>query len=58
MSQAFAGMSVAFRPTATNGGWRVFFARFVTAEIDLRSNEINIVTVRYVSERTSGLSPV
>jgi putative transposase len=45
-SQAFARMSVAFRPTATDGVWRVFFARFVNAEGDLRINEINIVTVR------------
>ena len=58
MSQAFARMNVAFRPTATDGVWRVFFARFVIAEVDLRNNEINIVTVRHVSERTSGLSPV
>jgi hypothetical protein len=40
------------------GVWRVFFARFVIAEVDLRNNETNIVTVRQVSERTSGLSPV
>jgi hypothetical protein len=36
----------------------VFFARFVIAEVDLRNNETNIVTVRHVSERTSGLPPV
>jgi hypothetical protein len=47
-----------FRPTATDGVWRVFFARFVISEVDLRDHETNIVTVRYVSERTSGLSPV
>jgi transposase InsO family protein len=58
MSQAFARMNVAFRQTATDGVWRVFFARFVIAEVDLRNNETNIVTVRHVSERTSGLSPV
>ena len=58
MSQAFAGMRVAFRRTATDGVWRVFFARFVIADVDLRNNETTIVTVRYVSERTSGLSPV
>jgi transposase InsO family protein len=58
MSQAFARMPVAFRPTTTDGVWRVFFARFVITEVDLRNNETNIVTVRYVPERTSGLSPV
>jgi transposase InsO family protein len=58
MSQAFAGMQVGFRPTATDGVWQVFFARFVIAEVDLRNNQTNIVTVRYVSERTSGLTPV
>jgi hypothetical protein len=58
MLQAFARMNVAFRQTATDGVWRVFFARFVIAEVDLRNNETNIVTVKYVSERTSGLSPV
>jgi hypothetical protein len=57
MSQAFAGMNVGLRPTTTDGVWRVFFARFVIAEVDLRNNENNIVTVRHVSERTSGMSP-
>ena len=58
LSQAFAGLHVAFRPTATDGVWRVFFARFLIAEVDFRDQETNLITVRYVSERTSGLSPV
>jgi hypothetical protein len=58
LSQAFAGLDVAFRPTATDGLWQVFFARFVLAEVDLRKNEAQSATVRYVSERTSGMSPV
>jgi len=58
LPQAFAGLDVAFRPTATDGVWRVFFARFPVAEVDLRDRERNNVSVRDVSERTSGLSPV
>ena len=58
LPQAFAKLNVAFRPTATDGVWRVFFARFPVAEVDLRDRERNTVSVRYVSERTSGLSPV
>lgn len=58
LPQAFAGLRVAFRPTATDGVWRVFFARFPVAEVDLRDRERNTGSVRYVSERTSGLSPV
>jgi transposase InsO family protein len=58
LSQAFAGLDVAFRPAPTDGLWQVFFARFLVAEVDLRDQETNIITVRDVSERTSGLSPV
>jgi transposase InsO family protein len=58
LSQAFAGLDVAFRPTATDGVWRVFFARFLVAEVDLGDQETNIITVRYVSEHPSGMSPV
>ena len=57
LSQAFAGLDVAFRPTATDGVWRVFFARFLMAEVDLGDQETNMATVRHVSERTSGLTP-
>jgi hypothetical protein len=48
-SQAFAGISVAFHPPRPMGSGGRFFARFVIAEVDLRNNEINIVTVRLVS---------
>ena len=58
LPQAFAGLDVAFRPASTDGLWRVFFARFLVAEVDLGDQETNIATVRYVSERTSGMSPV
>jgi transposase InsO family protein len=58
LPQAFAGLHLAFRPTATDGVWRVFFARFAVAEVDLRDQNSNNVSVRHVSERTSGLSPV
>ncbi len=58
LSQAFGGLDVAFRPTATDGLWRVFFMRFLIAEVDLRDQEANSATVRKVSEHVSGLSPV
>jgi transposase InsO family protein len=58
LPQAFARLDVAFRPTKVDGVWRVFFARFPIAEVDLRDRENNVATVRKVSERTSGLSPV
>ncbi len=58
LSQAFAGLDVAFRPTTTDGVWNVFFMRFLIAEVDLRGPETALATVRKVSERVSGLSPV
>ena len=58
LAQAFAQLDVAFRPTTVDGVWRVFFSRFLIAEVDLRDQETNVATVRKVSERTSGLSPV
>jgi transposase InsO family protein len=58
LPQAFAGLHVAFRPTSTDGVWRVFFARFLVAEVDLRDQETNLATVRDVSEHVSGMSPV
>ena len=57
-AKAFAGLDVAFRPTAADGVWSVFFMRFAIAEVDLRDREAKVATVRRVSERTSGLSPV
>jgi transposase InsO family protein len=58
LSQAFGGLDVAFRPTATDGVWRVYFMRFLIAEVDLRDQKGKTATVRKVSERTSGLTPV
>jgi transposase InsO family protein len=51
LSQAFGGLDVAFRPTAIDGTWQVFFMRFLIAEVDLRNQIGNIATVRKVSER-------
>jgi transposase InsO family protein len=58
LSQAFGGLDVAFRPTAADGVWRVFFMRFLIAEVDLRDQEANSATVRKVSEHVSGRCPV
>jgi transposase InsO family protein len=58
LPQAFAGLDVAFRPTATEALWRVYFMRFLIAEIDLRNHDSKSATVRKVSERMSGRSPV
>lgn len=58
LSQAFAGMDVAFRPTHEQAGWDVFFMRCWLAKLDLNEQNAHITTVRYVSERTSTMSPV
>lgn len=58
LSQAFAGMDVAFRPTTTDGVWRVFFSRFPIATVDARSNNAYLPTVRDVSKHPSSISPV
>jgi transposase InsO family protein len=58
MSQAFAGLPVALRPTTTDGVWDIFFSRFVVAKVDLRDNEIHSQPVSDVSEHLSGMSPV
>jgi transposase InsO family protein len=50
LSQAFGGLDVAFRPTAVDGVWRVFFMRFLIAEVDLRDQVGTNATVRKVSE--------
>ena len=46
MSQAFAGLDVAFRATATDGVWRVYFMRFAIAEVDLRVPDMMVVAIR------------
>jgi len=58
LPEAFGGFDVAYRPTATDGLWHVFFMRFLIAEVDLRGQESKTATVRKVSERLSGRSPV
>jgi hypothetical protein len=46
MSQAFAGLDVAFRATATDGVWRVYFMRFARAEVDFHVSDATVVAVR------------
>jgi transposase InsO family protein len=46
MSQAFAGLDVAFRASATDGVWRVYFMRFAIAEVDLRDSDAVVVVAR------------
>jgi transposase InsO family protein len=58
LSQAFAGLDVAFRPTTTDGVWKFFFMRFGLAEVDLRQTEAHITPVRDVPEHLSSMSPV
>lgn len=58
LSQAFAGLQVAVRPTAMDGIWKAVFMRFNVAKIDLRGAEAHSETVRDVSEHLSRMSPV
>jgi transposase InsO family protein len=58
LSEAFARLDVAFRPTAEDGKWNAYFMRFRVATIDIRGNETISQTVRDVSEQLSGISPV
>lgn len=58
LSQSFAQLNVAFRPTAVDGVWNAFFMRFQVAKIDLRTDKPHSETVRHVSEHLSGMSPV
>jgi hypothetical protein len=46
MSQAFAGLDVAFRASATDGVWRVYFMRFAIAEVDFRAADGVVVAAR------------
>lgn len=39
VSQAFAGLHVALRPTQTDGVWKAYFSRFAVADINLRNGE-------------------
>lgn len=58
LSEAFAHLDVAFRPTAIDGVWKAFFMRFNVAKIDLRPEKPQSQTVRDVSEHLSAMSPV
>jgi len=51
LSQAFAGLDVAFRPDGTDGVWRAFFMRFEIAEVDLRGSAEDGAVVRSFSGR-------
>jgi len=46
MSQAFAGLDVAFRATAMDGVWRVYFTRFAIGEVDFRVPNADFVVIR------------
>jgi transposase InsO family protein len=48
MSQAFAGLDVAFRPTARDGVWHVYFMRFGIAEVDLRQSDARVTGIRHI----------
>lgn len=58
LSQAFAGLDVAFRQTATEGTWTVHFMRFRIATVDIQGQRCQTKTVRDVSEHLSTISPV
>jgi transposase InsO family protein len=46
MSQAFAGLDVAFRASPTDGVYRVYFMRFAIASVDLRGSDTVVVAIR------------
>lgn len=58
LSQAFAGLDVAFRQTPIDGWWTVHFMRFQIAQIDISQENSHSKTVRDVSEHLSTISPV
>jgi transposase InsO family protein len=58
LSQCFAGLPVAFRPTGQEGVWQVFFMRFAIAQASLRDGKPLLSTVKDVSEHPSTMSPV
>ena len=57
LSEAFARLDVAFRPTTEDGIWNAFFMRFRVAKLDLRNEITHSQTVRDVSEHLSTMSP-
>jgi transposase InsO family protein len=55
-AKAFAGRSVALRPSTTDGVFDLCYRRHVLAQLDLRPNDA--ITVNHVPEHLSTLSPV
>jgi transposase InsO family protein len=56
LSQAFRGLDVAFRPSATDGIYTVWFMRFAIAAVDLRQD--TVVQVHRLGRRRSQTTPL
>jgi transposase InsO family protein len=53
LSQAFAGLDIAFRPDGADGVWRAFFMRFEIAEVSLGNSGTDAAVVRSCFGRRS-----
>lgn len=58
ISQAFAGYSIALRPTAIDGRWNLCFASHRIGILDIQDENDKNQTVRHVCEHLSDMSPV
>lgn len=58
LSQAFAGLDIALRPTRRDGVLSLHFMRFTLSVIDMTEPNAIVETVRDVSEQPSTISPV
>lgn len=58
LSQAFAGLDIALRPTQRDGVLTLHFMRFTLGVIDTTQPNPVVKTVRDVSEQPSTISPV
>lgn len=58
LSQAFAGLDIALRPTTREGILSLHFMRFTLGELDITGPRAIIQSVRDVSEHPSRISPV
>lgn len=58
LSQAFAGLDVALRPTAHEGLLSLHFMRFELAKLDTKTVSVVSKTVRDVPVHPSTISPV
>lgn len=58
LSQAFAGLDIALRPTGHNGVLSLHFMRFRLGEIDITKPNALVQPVRDLSEHPSSISPV